>query len=660
MDNSLTPNLLSNNNLNMKRSFSLVLIFIVIYLPVCKAVEFSEKEKAVIYTNAVKVLQNYQTVINQMGEFVVNDIEKAKSSSEGFLELFVNRQVLLYNDLDPSHKLSEFYEAETYASNVLLWYPDGISVTLDIGNARVSDIMDHGESVYSLDLMVKKTMNGNYLNETMNKNTEELTFRVAFGVDNKSPNNFRIVGIRNATSKLVIDYSKALKEVNSADFNDEDMAKIHSEVKSKLRDYANFLSLLGDPQETADDKEFYKTSFTGLFTNSETKLFNDIAPNPQTKLISVTEYLTNYITDYPNGIKNISVTADSTKFGNVMKNEDGSYYTIANATKFFSGSYKGKEVFRENFALRFKVSFNSSGKTFTDFKFNSIDVSSQDFYEASSGTEVDKKPELVIKPVTRKGLWVMFNSGFGQTKINSSDINSLSSALTPYTWNVTYKYGITAGASATYYLTDNIAVRGGIEFNSYSTSYSLLIDSLKSLQLSKDVNDRQFYKIVNSDMDSLVKMNFLTIPLMVSYISGKPGKIGFYGEAGLNFSIPLGTTYNSKGDYETMGYYPDMPGSNKILNYEADALGWFYKKENFNETNNVKLRGINMAFHVSAGVNIPFGYYSNINIGPEISIGLTDVMRQVNNYRDIFNNPYEHQPTKLKYLGLKISFAYKL
>jgi hypothetical protein len=200
MDDSLTQNLLSNNNRNMIRSFCLILIFTLTYLPVSKAVEFSEKEKAVIYTNAVKVLQNYQTVINQMGEFVVNDIEKAKSSSEGFLELFVNRQVLLYNDLDPSHKLSEFYEAETYASNVLLWYPDGLSITLDIANARVSDIMDHGELVYSLDLMVKKTMNGNYMNETMNKNTEELTFRVAFGVDNKSPNNFRIVGVRNAAS----------------------------------------------------------------------------------------------------------------------------------------------------------------------------------------------------------------------------------------------------------------------------------------------------------------------------------------------------------------------------------------------------------------------------------------------------------------------------
>ncbi|HUX95877.1 MAG TPA: outer membrane beta-barrel protein [Bacteroidales bacterium] len=638
----------------MKKIFGLIMTVTLVYLPVVQGAEFSDKEKAVIYTNAVKVLENYQTVINQMGVFVVNDIEKAKSSSEGFLELFVNRQVLLFNDLDPSHKLSEFYEAETYASNVILWYPDGLSITLDLANARVSNIMDHGESVYSLDIMVKKTMNGNYLNQTMNKNTEELTFRIAFGVESKSPGSFRIVGIRNAASNVVVDYSKALQEVNSEDFNAEDMSKIESEVKGRLRDYANFLSLLGDPQETNDDKEFYKTSFNGLFPNTDIRVYNDIAPNPQTKLITVTEYLTAYMADYPNGIRNLSVTADSAKIGNVMKNEDGSYYTYANAMKFFSGSYQGKEIFRENFPLIFKVSFNAAGKTFTDFKFNSVDIASQNFYNAADGAATDQKPELVIQPVTRKGLGLMFTGSFGQTNINSEDINSTASARTPYTWDVTALYGISAGVSATYNFTDNIAVRGGLEFNTFSTGYKL-ITSLQNTELSQDVNGDYFYKIVDADLDSIVKMNFLTLPVMASFTSGKPGKLGFYAEAGMKFSIPVTTTYNVKGNYETKGYYPDGD-----ITMTAPEIGWFYKRDNFNESGDVKLRGINMAVYGSAGVNIPIGYYSNINIGPEILIGLTDVMRHVNNYRDIFDNPYEHKPTKIKSFGLRVSFAYKL
>lgn len=450
----------------------------------------------------------------------------------------------------------------------------------------------------------------------------------------------------------------ALQEVNSEDFNDEDLLKIRTEIKNKLRDYANYLSLLGDPQEAADDKEFYKTSFIGLFTNNDTKVYNDITPDPQTKLISVTDYLAGYVTDYPNGIKNLSVTADSARIGNVMKNEDGSYFTYADAVKFFSGSYKGKEVFRENFPLIFKVSFNAAGKAFTDFKFNSVDISSQNFYEAASGSEADKKPELVIRPVTRKGFGITFTGSFGQTQINSADINSLSSAKKPYSWDVSPNYGIVAGVSATYNLTDNIGIRSGLEFNTFSAGYSLLTDSLRNSEFTQDINGDPFYKIVDSHMDSIVKMNFLTIPLLISYTSGKPGKFGFYGEAGVKFSVPLKTTYNATGDYETMGYYPDLPISNKIVT--APEIGGFYKKEGFDESEDVKLRGVNLGMYISAGVNIPIGYYSNINIGPEVMIGLTDVMRHVNNYRDIFGNPYEHQPTKIKNFGLRLSFAYKL
>lgn len=639
----------------MKRSSILILAFILIYLPVIKAVDFSEKEKAVIYTNAVKLLENYQTVINQMGEFVVNDIEKAKSSSESFLELFVNRQVLLFNDLDPAHQLSEFYEAETYSSNIILWYPDGLSIKLDLGNARVSNIMTHDESVYSIDLMVKKTLNGNYLNQTMNRNTEELTFRIAFGMANKSFGNFRIVGVRNASSNMVIDYSKALQEVNSADLNDEDLAKIYTEIKNKLSDYTNFLSLLGDPQEADEDKEFYKISFTELFTNSDAKLYNDIAPSPQTKLISVNDYLTAYMADYPNGIRNLSVNADSAKFGNVIKNEDGSFYTYSDAVKFFSGSYKGKEIFRENFPLIFKVSFNAEGKAFTNFKFNSVDVSSVDFYEAS-GTEADNKPELVIKPVSRKGFGLMIIGSFGQTHINSADINSMTEALNLYSWDVSPLYGFVAGLGATYNFTDNIGVRSGIEFNTFSAGYSLA-GTFKNDDTFQDINYASYYKIVEADYDSIVKINYLTIPALVSYTSGKPGKTGFYGEGGVKISIPLNATYNETGNYKTKGEYPAYPEAIRIL--ELPELG-FYSKENINQTGDIDMRGVNMALYFSAGVNIPVGYYSNVNIGPEITIGLTDIMSNINNYRDIFGYPYEHQPTKIKNFGIRISFAYKL
>jgi hypothetical protein len=640
----------------MKRLPLFSLVLLLAHSSLLKAVEFSVKEKSIIYTNAVKVLDNYQTIVNQMGEFVVNDIDKAKSSSESFLELFVNRQVLIYNDLDPAHKLSEFYEAETYSSNIILWYPDGLSIQLDLVNAKVSDIMTHEENVYSIDILVKKSINGNYLNQTLNKNVEELTFRIAFGLENKSLGNFRIVGVRSASSNYVIDYSQALKEVNSEDFNAEDLTKIRNELKTLLKDYANFLSLIGDPQEQSEDKEFYKTSFLKLFQNSDTRLYNDINPEPQTSLISVTDYMSGFITDYPNGIKNLSINVDSAKFGKVMKSDEGNYYTYVDADKFFSGSFRGKDVFRKMFPLIFKISFIASGKTFTGFTINSVDISSVNFYEATPGNATEQKPEIIIKPVTRKGFGMSIIGSFGQTQINSKDITTLSVTKDLHSWNATPLYGYLTALGVSYYFTDNIALRSGIEFNTYSEKFNLT-GKFTNNTLSADVNTTSFYKIIEASYDSLVTINYVTLPVLLNYTSGKPGKFGFYGEAGIKISIPAQASYSVSGNYKTSGYYPTHP---TVTQYLSNPELGFYNRESIDETGKINMKGFNLAFYSSAGINIPLGYYSSINIGPELIIGLSDILSDRKKYIDIFGKSFPHQPTKISNFGIRISLVYKL
>jgi hypothetical protein len=640
----------------MKRPALILLLLVFTQIPVLKAVEFSLKEKSIIYTNAIKVLENYQTVINQMGEYVVNDIDKAKSSSESFLELFVNRQVLIYNDLDPAHKLSEFYEAETYTSNIILWYPDGLSVQMDLGDAKVSDIMTHEENVYSIDILVKKSINGNYLNQTMNKNVEDLTFRIAFGLENKSLTNFRIVGVRNAASNYVIDYSQVLKEVNSEDFNAEDMAKIHTELKTVLKDYTNYLSLLGDPQEQTQDKEFYKTSFLKLFQSNDTRVYNDISPEPQTSLISVKDYLSGFVTDYPNGIKNLSINTDSAKFGKVMKAEEGNYYTYVDADKFFSGSFKGKDAFRKMFPLIFKISFNASGKTFTGFTINSVDISSVNFYQATAGNSIEKKPEIIIRPVTRKGFGMSLIGSFGQTQINSKDISTLSVAKDLHSWNVSALYGYITALGISYYFTDNMALRSGAEFDTYSSKFNLS-GKFTDNSLSTDINASKYYKIVEANYDSLVTIDYVTVPLLFNYTSRKPGQLGFYGETGLKISIPVSASYSNKGSYKFSGFYPSNPSV--IQNVSLTELG-FYDEQDINKTGKISMKGFNLAFYGSAGINIPLGYYSSVSIGPEVIIGLTDIFSDKKTYVDIFGKSYTHQPTRINNFGIRISLAYKL
>jgi hypothetical protein len=640
----------------MKRFSVLFLVLLIVQLTFIKAVEFSVKEKSIIYTNAIKVLENYQNITNQMGNFVVNDVAKAKSSSESFLELFVNRQVLIYNDLDPAHKLSEFYEAETYSNNIILWYPDGLSIQLDLGTAKVSDIMMHEENVYSLDILVKKSINGNYLNQTLNKNNEELTFRIAFGLANKSLTNFRIVGIRNASSNYVIDYSKALKEVNSEDFNAENIGKIHGEIKSLLKDYTNYLSLIGDPQEQTDDKEFYKTSFLKLFQAKETRVYNDINPAPQTNLISVTDYLAGFVADYPNGIKNLSINTDSAKFGKVMKTSEGNFYTYIDADKFFSGSFKGKDVFRKMFPLIFKISFITSGKTFSGFAINSVDISSVNFYQATPGNKTEKKPETVIKPVTRKGLGMSLIGSFGQTQINSKDITTLSVAKDMHSWNASPQFGFITALGVSYYFNDNMAIRTGLEFNNYSEKFNLN-GKFTDNSLSTDINSVAYKKIVEANYDSLIKINYITLPVLFNYTSGKPGKLGFYAEVGLKVSIPVGASYSNSGSYKFYGYYPSHP---VVTQYVSLTELGFYDKQDINGTGKISMKGFNLSSYGSAGINIPLGYYSSINIGPEVIIGLSDILSDKKTYTDIFGKSYTHQPTKITNFGIRISLVYKL
>lgn len=646
----------------MKRLSVIIFLIITGPGPILNAqVAFSDKEKSVIYSNAVQVLSNYQSLINQMGEFVVSDIEKARSGAEGFLELFVNRQVLIYNDLDPANKqtrkLSEFYEAETYSSSLILWYPDGITVNLDLNNARVSDIMSHENNIFSLDILAKKSINGNYLNQTINQNVEELLFRIAFSMENKTAVNFKIVGIRDAASGTAVDYSQALREVNAEDISEEDMAFIQGSIKTAIRDYTNFLALLGDPQEAAEEKNFYRESFTALFTSGDIRVYNDIVPEPETNLISVSDYLQSFVAGYPEGINNLSINADSAKFGQVMKADDGSFYTYTTVDKFFSGKYRGRDVFRSSSPLIFKMTFKSVENIFTDFKINSIDFSAASYLQAAAETGPAELPQVIIRPVTRRGIVMSLTGSFGMTAISNKNIESLTIAQDSVSWNIRPLSGYIIAIGVSYYFNDNIAVRGGLEMNTYSARYNLS-GRFGSKSLSSDLNSDQFYMRIAADYDSLISINYLTLPALLNYTSGKPGKFGFYAEGGAKISIPLKAQSKITGDYTYTGYYPDNPDVLKVLDIEE--LG-FYDRQDINKTyTDVKIKGFNLALYASAGINIPLGYYSSITLGPEAIIGITDIGSGKESYKDIFGVEHEHQPTKIKNFGFRISFAYKL
>ena len=618
--------------------------------------DFSDKEKAIIYTNSLQLLKNYEQIMNEIGVNVINDIEKAQSSAEALIELFINRQVLVYNDLDPSHQLSPFYEIETYASNLILWYPDGINISLNLDNARVGNIMEHENDVYSLDILVNKQMNGNYLNKTHNRSNEDLTFRIAFSSKNNSFDNFKIVGIRDAESKEMIDYSKALKDVNTEDLSKEELTKVYDGIKAILGDYNNFLALLGDPEELDEDKVFYRQSFTNLFENTETKIYNDINPAPEKSLIDINTYIQRYEENFQNGIKNIALNIDSAEFGKVIKSEEGDLYTYAYADKFFSGSFKGKEAFSEMFPLVFKVSFEKEGKAYVNYKISSIDISGTGFYtEAEEGEEL-ATPDMVIKPVSRKGFLVKLHGSYGLSYINDENLSNINLQSDNHEWELTNDYGFSGGIGIRYNINDHLGLGISAIYNNYKAGFTL-DGRYQDDEFSTDLNGDSFYKIVDASMDSIVNVDYISLPVYFNYTSSKPGKIGLFVDIGMNISYLLSSEYTVTGDYQYLGYYPGNP---EVIRYlEIEELG-FYHREYINEIGQTNATSFNVSLYGSFGISIPFGYYSSLMIGPEVMIGISDIMKERTDYTDIFGNTSESLPTKIQKFGIKIAFVYQL
>ena len=138
--------------------------------------QLTKRDKIVVYTEAIKLIEAYQDNVNNIAKLQDIDVKEAESYAEDIIDLFLSRNVLVYNDLDPFHQLSEFYEIETYVSNLILWYPDGMKVYLDPDKMKGSQIISYEENVYSIDVQADKKNNGNYLNKTLNLNNEKKSY----------------------------------------------------------------------------------------------------------------------------------------------------------------------------------------------------------------------------------------------------------------------------------------------------------------------------------------------------------------------------------------------------------------------------------------------------------------------------------------------------
>lgn len=611
--------------------------------------DISEKQKAIIYNEAIKILKSYELFNNQIADNVV-DVEEINKTSQKLIDLFVSRKAIIYNDLDPSHKLSEAYELETYVTNMLLWYPDGMKFSFDYDNLKAGNIISHGNDIYTVDIMTSKQIDGNYLNQQKNTQKEEVLYRIAFFQKNKTYENYRIAGVRSSKAKTLADDSKLLAEVKSVAFSDKDMQLIKDQTRMLLNDYINFLNLISDPKETTEDKAYYTISFKGLFKDSTLKVVNDIEPDPQQRWITVNEYQKNLMESYPEGIRNIGMNIDSAEFGKVIPEGNNMFYINGYIEKFFSGKYMSKTVFRDNSKYDFKVSFERDENTFKNFKLASVDKFGVNLYNQTSST-AQELPQKPITSIKRKGLYVGFSMGGGLTSYSNDNLSSNSLIK----WTNQGKGALDFEVQGTWYITNRIGVKAGLGLNRYSSNTNLS-GTFTNTAYNYDTNNQPYIKTISSNFDSLLTYSYFSVPVTIVFHSNaNPEKWGFYVETGLLTSFNLNSKYQISGNYATSGYYEQYEEGIKYLN---DPEYGFVTRTNIGSSGNLNSSSIYYSFKAAIGFTWPLNYFTTVYCAPEIVWGLSNISSDKTS-TDLFSNTTPAKNVGISKYGIKFGLTYK-
>lgn len=611
--------------------------------------DFTDKQKAIIYNEAIKTLQSYQHYNNKMADEVMDQVELNKTSQR-LIDLFVSRKSIIYNDLDPAHKLSEAYELETYIANMLLWYPDGMKISLDFENLKAGNIISHGNDIYTVDIMASKRIDGNYLNQKENTLTEELLYRIAFFQKNNSFENYRIAGVRSSKTKTVSDDSRLLSEVKSIVFSEKEIQLINDQTKSILNDYLNFLRLLTDPKETSEDKVYYGISFLGLFKDSTINVANDIEPDPQNRWITVTDYKKNLESSFPEGIRNLGMNIDSIQYGKVINEGNEKFYINGYIDKFFSGKYQSKTVFRNNSKYDFKISFERNDNTFTNFKLASIDKFGVNLYsQTAANSNTQELPKNKISSLKRQGLYLGFGFGGGITSFKDENLSS-NSILT---WSEKGKSLLTIEANASWYFNKRIGIVTGIGFSRFKAHLNLN-GNFRNSVYSTDINDELYLKNVAASYDSLLTFSYINIPLSIIFHSNSnPEKWGFYAEAGVLASINLNSTYKTTGNFATSGYYEQHAGL-----IVTDPNYGFINRTNIDKKGKSNVSTLGLAIRTSIGISYPINYFTTIYAGPEVVYYITNIS-STKQFTDSFGTTSSSKKVGVSKYGIKFGISYK-
>lgn len=620
----------------------------------------SEREQEIIYTEAIDVINNYNEIINEIAKYNNNNEAEVTKLKDKFINLFLNRKVLIYNDLDPTHQLSEFYETETYITNLTLWYSDGMNTEIDFDELTSNGITHHKENIYYLDIHFSKKIEGNFMNRSLNSNREELSARIAFKRKKNKFSNFKIVGIRNQNSATLVDDARALREINKADYTNDELVYVHDNANSLLLDYLRSLQLIGNVNEPKVDKEFYTKDFLNLFKSESAKVINDIEPDKNQELIEIKEYIQQYKENYPEGILNISLNTDSATYSHIEGLDSNKFQTFVYIDKFFSGNFKGRQKYSFANSVVFTIAFTKEDEVFQHFAINSVDIEYADFSGINQLSDSSEKAKISVEPIKKTGIWIGFTATGAYSHIFNSGLESQSLANNRHEWNV-IKDPVYF-ASFTYYkfYSTRLGLRSGLGYQQYSTRYSLNSADQENGVFEEDVqltdgNNHRHFKQINTLIDSSIILNYVTAPLGAQLILFDKRKFYLFFEAGLELSYLVSSTYKSIGHFQSIGFYYENERQFQYL-YEEE-LG-FSTISDIDGKGETRFNTFNISGYATLGFSFKLGYYSYFSLAPKIDIGLISIDDK-ELYTNIFGRTMDAS-TKTRFFGIDLTYIYKL
>ena len=201
--------------------------------------------------------------------------------------------------------------------------------------------------------------------------------------------------------------------------------------------------------------------------------------------------------------------------------------------------------------------------------------------------------------------------------LNTRIVNNGSESITPL--NVSAAKSPGSSFEAGYQFSKWFSLSSGVGYSSLMTNLSL-----ETYSYSYDTVDseKQTYNriIDGTTMEETQRISFLNIPLLINFQVSVKSKFGLYLQSGMNFSIPVKTTYLSSGIFSYSGFYPAYNVLITDIPYEDIKSNVKVEKEG-----NLKVKNICPELITSAGLWFVIRNKLHFSLGCNYNRMLTDI-----------------------------------